>query len=608
MLFSTRKNPPIPQSFPEFLAALEAAGELRRVRAEVDSDLEITEIACRLVRGGGPAILFERVKGSPYPLAINVFAGARRLEIAFGRTPEAIGAELARFLERVNPPTPRGLFEVRGTLWKLAQMRQRRVRMPPCQEVVETPDLSRLPILKCWPEDGGPFITYPLVVTREPGGTRRNLGLYRMHVHSREATGMHWQIQKGGGFHHHKAEAENQALPVAVAIGADPILLFAAMCPLPEGVDEVAFSGFLRGRPARMARCNGIDLDVPADAEFVLEGAIQPGERRTEGPFGDHYGHYSHAAPFPVFHVRTVTRKRAPVYHAAVVGKPPQEDLFLGNAVQEIFLPLVKATRPEIRDLWAYAEGGFHPLLVVSMESRYAREGMKTALGLLGEGQLSLTKMLVVVGPQTSPRDFRAVLRAIRTQFDPARDFILLPGTSMDTLDFSSFRMNLGSKMVLDATGDLGPAPRSTAEPRQPEGLESLGVERSKLIEDTFLAVRMRRSREQEARAALSSLAGRPELGGLKLIAAVSDDVDIEETTSLLWGLLTRFEPARDVLFARSELQGIRPVHSGPLCIDATFKKGYPNPLVMVPEVVARVDKRWEELFPGGVMAAKRST
>jgi UbiD family decarboxylase len=601
----------IPRDLPAFLQAIEEAGELRRVQAEVESDLEITEIACRVVRGGGPALLFEKVRGSPYPLCINLFASPRRLEIALGRPPRAIARELENLLERVNPPTVRGLFQSRSTLWRLAQMRTRRVRRAPSQAVVEEPDLSTLPILRCWPEDGGRFITYPLVITHGSDG-RRNLGLYRMQVHSPRSTGMHWQIQKGGGFHHHRAEAEGRDLPAAVAIGADPVLLIAAMSPLPEGVDEAVFSGFLRGKPTRMARARSLEILVPADAEFVLEGLVPPRERMLEGPFGDHYGHYSHAAPFPVFHLRTVTRKRRPIYHAAVVGRPPQEDLYLGNAVQEMFLPLLRAARPEIREVWAHYEGGFHTLLVVSMESRYAREGMKTALGLLGEGQLSLTKMLVVVGPETSPRDFPAVLRALAAHFDPARDFLLLPNTAMDTLDFSSFTLNLGSKMVLDATGDLGPGgpPGGPLPPGIAAGLESreLGIARARLLEGALLAVQMARGRGEDGRRAVEELIRRPELAPIKLVVAVSDDVELDDPVSFLWGFLTRFEPARDVCFARSEIRGARPVHGGPMGIDATFKAGYPAPLVMDPAVVERVDRRWDQLFPGGVAAARRST
>jgi 4-hydroxy-3-polyprenylbenzoate decarboxylase len=595
---------PVPEDLSAFLAAIESAGELRRIRAEVDAELEITEIVHRVLEtGGGPALLFERVRGSPYPLAINVFSSARRLEIAFGRPPSEIGAEILGFLERINPPSLKALFQSRSFLWRAAQMRVRRTGSAPSQEVVEEPDLGALPILKCWPDDGGRFITYPLVITTAKRGRQRNLGLYRMQVHGPAETGMHWQIQKGGGFHHHAAEKDGRDLEVAVAIGADPALLFAAMAPLPEGVDEVAFSGLLRGRPARMAPARSIGLEVPASAEFVLEGVVPAGVRRLEGPFGDHYGHYSHAAEFPVFRIRKLTRRRRPIYLAAVVGRPPQEDMWLGNAAQEIFSPILRVLKPEIRDLWSFYEGGFHTLLAVSMESRYQKEGMKTALGLLGEGQLSLTKWIVVVDAATSPRDFRAVLRAIRDRFDPRRDFLLLPGTSMDTLDFTGHGLNLGSKMVLDATGDLGPFPPPGGVPAAlPDPARGdLPVAAHRYLEDALLVVRVDRKEPGLGRHVVEHLVRREDLGFLKLIAAVSADVDLEDEVSLLWGLLTRFDPASDVLFRRAELRGACPVYEGPLGIDATFKPGYPEPLVMDPAVVERVDRRWEEIFPRGL-------
>jgi 4-hydroxy-3-polyprenylbenzoate decarboxylase len=585
----------VPGSLHEFLEVLQGAGELHRVQAEVDPELEITEIATRLVKREGPALLFERVKGSPYPLAINVFASQRRIELALGRTPEEIGAELTQTIERMNPPSAGGAWKSRRTLWRATNMRVKRVRMAPSQELSEEADLDQLPIMKCWPGDGGRFLTYPLVITTGRGGRERNLGLYRMHVYSKNETGMHWQIQKGGGFHHHQAEKRGEELEVAVAIGADPILLMAAMWPLPEGLDEVAFSGFIRGKPARMTRSATLGIDVPADADFILEGVVPSGERRLEGPFGDHYGHYSHAADFPVFRVGRITRRKKPIYLAAIVGKPPQEDLYLGNSVQEIFTPLARMTRPEVRDLWSYYEGGFHTLLAVSMESRYKKEGVKSALGLLGEGQLSLTKAVVVVNHETSARDFRAVLRAIRQFFKPSRDFLLLHGTSMDTLDFTGHGLNLGSKMVIDATGDLGPSPPPSGIPGalpDPGGGPIIG---HKYLESTLLVVKVANGEAGRNRELLERLLRREELGFTKIIALVSEDVSLEDDVSLIWGIFTRFDPARDVTFRHTELRGACPVYDGPLGIDATWKPGYPEPLEMDPAVVKRVDERWAE-------------
>lgn len=592
-----------PANLQDFLDILESSGELRRVRVEVDPELEITEIATRAVKAKLPAILFERVKGSPYPLAINVFASEKRLELALGRRPEEIGAEITSAIEQLNPPSLRGLWQSRSFLWRATNMRVKHARIAPSQEVVEEPDLGRLPILKCWPGDGGRFITFPQIITTARGGRERNVGLYRMHVYSKRETGLHWQIQKGGGFHHHQAEKRGEPLEVAVAIGGDPILVMAAMWPLPEGLDEAAFSGLIRGRPARMARAASLSIDVPADAEIVLEGIVPPGVRRLEGPFGDHYGHYSHAADFPVFQIRKVTRRLHPVYLAAVVGKPPQEDMYLGNSVQEIFTPFVRMTRPEIRDLWSFYEGGFHTLIAVSMESRYRKEGVKSALGLLGEGQLSLSKAVVVVNHETSARDFRGLLRAIRERFKPSRDFILLHGTSMDTLDFAGHGLNLGSKMVIDATGDLGPFPPPGGVPdRLPDprtgGLEAEILDHA-YLESTLLVVKIqdgaRGSETREGRKLLEQILRREDLGFLKMVAVVSEDVDLSDDVSVIWGIFTRFDPACDVAFRSATLRGVYPVYDGPMGIDATMKPGYPEPLVMSPEIVERVSRRWRE-------------
>jgi len=448
-----------------FLEYLERNSELKRVDVECDPALEIPEIAWRMVRQGGPALLFERVKGSPYPLAINLLASSRRIEYALGRPPEQIAEELLGLVERISSgafrESPlRQLWSERARLWWLRSMRTVSVRRGKSQEVDEAPSLGTLPVLRCWPKDGGRFITLPMVLTINPTDGRRNLGTYRMQVYDEETTGMHWQIQKGGRFHYEVAEREQQPLEVVVAIGADPALVLASIAPLPENVDELAFAGLLRGRPTRLASARTLRMPVPADAEFVLEGTVSHEERRLEGPFGDHFGHYSLAAPFPVFRVRRVTRRRNPVYLASVVGKPPQEDRYLGDAVQQITAPLIRLIQPEIRSIWAYAAAGFHNLLVASARSRYPREAVKSALSLLGQGQMALTKCIVMVDEDVDPRDFGAVLRAVRENFDPERDLVKIERAPVDTLDFTSSEPNVGGKMIVVATRDPGQAPR----------------------------------------------------------------------------------------------------------------------------------------------------
>jgi 4-hydroxy-3-polyprenylbenzoate decarboxylase len=577
-----------------FLRELERQKELRRVRVEVDPELEITEIATRVVRQEGPALLFEKVKGSSYPVVINIFGSPRRIEIALGRSPQELGDDLTRLAMVANPPSVSALWRSRATLRRLFNMRSRRARDASSQEVVDEPALEQLPILKCWPHDGGRFITFGLVITEHPLTHVRNVGLYRLQVFSPNTTGMHWQIQRGGEFHYAEAEKREQSLPTAVVIGTDPYLLMAAIAPLPEGMDEIAFSGFLRGKPMRLVPARSIPLQVPAEADFILEGEVPPRERQLEGPFGDHLGHYSLAAPFPVFHVRRLTRRKDPIYLAAVVGKPPQEDRYLGEAVQEILSPLLRLMRPEVQDVWAYYEAGFHNLLVVSVNQRYGKEAMKTAFGLLGEGQLSLSKLIILVDTQVNVRDWHAVLQAVRLNFDPHEDVLILPGVPLDTLDFTSFTLNLGSKMVIDATRKPKAAPKKPpmssavlADPKRKDP-RIMGW---RLWDETMLVVQVR----QEGRKVLEDLVIDPDLEGVKIIVTVSADVDLEDRVSTLWGVFTRFDCARDVIFTHSQLVGSVPSHSGRMGIDSSFKPGYPEPLEMTEEIREKVNVRWPE-------------
>jgi len=586
-----------------FLRHLERQGELKRVRVEVDPELEITEIASRVVRDKGPALLFERVKGSDFPLAINIFGSERRIEMALGRHPAEIGQMLVKLAESLNPPSLRGIWSQRAALRELLNVRVGAARgLVPAQELVEEPDLNRLPILKCWPQDGGRFLTFPLVLTADPATGRRNLGIYRMHVYDSSTTGMHWQIQKGGRFHHWQAESRGSPIEVAVVLGGDPALMLSAAVSLPENVDEVAFSGLLRRRPCPLAPAKTLSMAVPANAEFVLEGVVEPGERRMEGPFGDHYGYYSRPAPFPVFHVRRITRRRNAVYPATVVGRPPQEDKYIGDAVQQMVGPLMRLLRPELVSLWAYYEAGFHNLLVAAVRVRYRREAVKTGLALLSESQLSLTKCVILVDADVDPRDFDAVLKALRQNFDPARDLTIIPRAPIDTLDFSSFRMHLGSKMIVDATSpveeDLLPEDADweggSAFAVRPK-LESLDprIRRWQLVGGVLLVVTVSSGGREICEKLLRS--GPP--SGVKIVAAVSEDLDPNDRESLLWGIFTRFDPARDVVFAHSELRGAMPIYCGPMGIDATLKEGYPDPLEMPEDVREKVSRRWGEYF-----------
>lgn len=583
-----------------FLRYLESIGELRRIRVEVDPYLEVTEIAVRALREKKPALLFENVRGSRYPLVINTYASARRIEHALGRHPAQIGDQIIRFAEALMPPTPQALWRHRTMAARLAFSRGRRVSVAPSQRIVVQPNLDLLPIQTCWPDDGGRFLTLGQVFTYDPLNGKRNVGLYRMQVYDAATTGMHWQIQKGGGFHYYQAEKLGRGLDVAVALGTDPALLLASVAALPEGVDEVTFASFLRGAPVAMTRGRSVAIDVPAHAEFVLEGTVPAHERRLEGPFGDHFGHYSNAAPFPVFHLSAVTHGRNPVYPATVVGIPPMEDKFIGDATQEILGPLARVIHSEVRDVWAYYEAGFHNLLVVSVEERYQKEAMKAALGLLGTGQLSLTKCLILVSAGVDVRNWSSVLNEIRAQFDPHYDFVLLPKVPLDTLDFTSFKMELGSKMILDATRKNRPPAAGLAKKKGSVRSE-LGDIRSAdrrirdavIVDQCLLLLKV----EGSGRGIVEKMVKRKGLQHLKIIAAVSADVDIRDRENSIWGLFTRFDCERDVVFSEQQLIGISPVYKGVMGIDATWKEGYPKALTMPDEVKKNVDRRWNEYW-----------
>jgi len=582
-------------SLQDFIKYLDLNGELIRIRAEVDARLEVTEISIRALKEGMPALLFENVKGAKFPLAMNVLASDKRIELALSKHPDRLGEELITFMEEAMPPKPKVFFKHAGITKRIFSTLPRKTCRPTSQEVVINPDLNDIPVITSWPEDGGPFITLPQVFTYDPHDGKRNVGMYRMQIFDGQTTGMHWQIQKGGGFHYYQARKMDREFEIAVALGTDPALLLATVAALPEGIDEVMFSGFLRGKRTRMVRGKSVSIKVPADAEFILEGTVHLTELRMEGPFGDHFGHYSHASKFPVFHINKVTHRKNPIYPATVVGRPPMEDKYLGNATQQVLGPLIRLIHPEICNLWAYYEAGFHNLLVVSVEERYQKEAMKTALSIMGEGQLSLTKCIVTVSEDVNPRDFNAVLTAIRENFDPTYDFIMIPKVPLDTLDFTSYKMNLGSKMIMDATRS-GNADKTKASESEIGSLIKIIDNRVldwNLLGETLLVV----SVQDNGRDVVNKLTKSEELVGPKIIAAVSPDVDIRNQEQAIWGIFTRFDAERDIMFAEEKLVGISPLFKGKMGIDATWKKGYPAPLVMSDEIVKKVDERWDSYW-----------
>jgi 4-hydroxy-3-polyprenylbenzoate decarboxylase len=443
----------------EFIRALEKQGELKRIPFEVDPHLEITEFADRSVKTNGPALLFENPRGSNVPLLINAFASMRRMQIALGvDSIDDIALRIAGFLEMQKPE---GLFDKLKMLPKLAEISSafpKTVSDGPCKEVIRRKDFSldHFPILHCWPGDGGRFITLPMVFSKDPKTGKRNCGMYRMQVYDGQTTGMHWQKHKQGADHYRRlaAEGQQQRMPIAVTIGSDPITTFAAILPLPPSIDEMLFSGFLRGKPVEMVKCETSDIDVPANAEIVLEGYLNLGELRREGPFGDHTGFYSLDDDYPVFHIECITHRKNPVYSATIVGPPPMEDFYMGKAVERIFLPLMKMQLPEVRDICMPAEGVFHNLILVSIRKTYPGHARKVMHAIWGLGQAMFSKCIIVVDDDIDVQNVQEVAWKALNNIDPQRDIEFCLGP-VDSLDHASRLPNYGSKMGVDATTKL---------------------------------------------------------------------------------------------------------------------------------------------------------
>ncbi|HEY3417656.1 MAG TPA: menaquinone biosynthesis decarboxylase [Armatimonadota bacterium] len=439
-------------SLSEYLSQLERRGELLRVSAEVDPRLEITELADRVVKSGGPALLIERPRGAAFPLAIGLYGTLARTEFALGGTMDEL-AERVRAWVRAEPPTT--MVDKLKQLPKLAELAgylPKTVSSAPCQQVVmDPPDLLQLPVMTCWPEDGGPFFTLPMVFTRDPETGRRNCGMYRLQRFDGQTTGMHWQIHKTGARHYAIHEARGERMPVAVALGGDPAITYASTAPLPDGVDEMIFAGFLRRQSVEMVRCKTCELEVPADADFIIEGYVDPIERRREGPFGDHTGYYSLADDYPVFHVTCITHRRDAVYPSTIVGRPPMEDGYLGKVTERLFLPLVQMMVPEIVDMNLPIAGAFHNLAIIAIRKQFPGHARKVMHAVWGLGQLSNTKTVIIVDEEVNVHDIDEVIWRAGNHIDPERDVQFTLGP-VDVLDHASRLPAYGSKMGIDAT------------------------------------------------------------------------------------------------------------------------------------------------------------
>ncbi|MCX6375443.1 MAG: menaquinone biosynthesis decarboxylase [Armatimonadetes bacterium] len=441
----------------EFVRILDKHGQLKRISSPVSPELEITEIADRVMKSGGPALLFEKPPGHDIPVLINMMGSKERMALALGVSDvEEIATEITDLLRVEVPDGIIGKLSMRPKYGRLATYAPRTVKSGVCQEVVRTDDasLDELPILKCWPGDGGRFITLPMVFSNDPHTGVRNVGMYRMHVYDERTTGMHWHLHKVGARHYAEYERLGRRMDLAVALGGDPALTYAASAPLPDDFDEMIFAGFLRKQAVEMVRCKTVDLYVPASAEIVIEGYVDPHERRKEGPFGDHTGYYSLVDEFPVFHVTCITRRKSPIYPATVVGRPPMEDCFMAKATERIFLPLIKLQLPEIVDINLPIEGVFHNLAIVSVRKQYPGHARKVMHALWGLGQMMFAKIIVVVDEHVNVQDMHEVLWRLGNNIDPQRDVEFALGPT-DILDHASRLPGYGSKMGIDATKKL---------------------------------------------------------------------------------------------------------------------------------------------------------
>lgn len=577
-----------------FLEALRKENQLKVISAPVDPNLELAEIHRRVIDEQGPALLFTNVKGASFPVVTNLFGTSRRVDLAFGPRPEQLMKDIIAAKDTLLPPTPKAVWDQRQLLLDLLKVGTKNVSSdaaPVLQQCKTEAPLAGLPVLTSWQEDGGPFVTLPLVYTEHPENGHHNLGMYRMQVYDDRTTGMHWQIHKGGGFHYHEAEKRGQALPVTVFLGGPPALIASAIAPVPEHLPELLLTSLIMGQKLPLVANPQGGHRLVAEAEFAICGSVAPHVRRPEGPFGDHYGYYSLTHDFPVFNVSHVWHRKDAIYPATIVGKPRQEDYYLGEFLQKLLSPAFPMAMPGVKDLWTYAETGFHALAAAIVRESYSREAIVSAFRILGEGQLSLTKFLLVTDRQLDLERFPTLLETVLERFDPLQDLYVFGNTSHDTLDYTGDRLNHGSKAVLVGVGEPkrelpavymgGELPGISAAAVYCRGC--LVVSGASYTDDPGLASRL-------VEEAGDRLAQWP-------LVIVADETSIAgDQTAFLWTVFTRFNPAADI-YARAQVKRHHIGYELPLVIDARMKPGYPDELFPREDIVKLVDSRWSEYF-----------
>jgi menaquinone biosynthesis decarboxylase len=575
-----------------FLETLRRENDLTEITAEVDPYLEIAEIHRRVIDEQGKALLFTNVKGSRYPVVTNLFGTNKRIELAFTRKPQEFVKTAVELVDKILPPKPKELWAYRSMAFEAFKLGTKKVRRAPILEAADQPaDLNQLPLLQLWHEDGGHFVTLPLVYTESPTSGKHNLGMYRIQRYDARTTGIHWQIHKGGGFHYHEAEKLNQALPVTIFLGGAPAMILAAIAPLPEDVPELMLASLLAGEKLKTVE-NPLKNHhrLIAEAEFAICGSVAPHKRKPEGPFGDHYGYYSLQHDYPIFEAEAIFHRKDAIYPATVVGKPRQEDFYIGDYLQELLSPLFPLVMPAVRDLWSYGETGFHSLAAAVVRERYAREALGAGFRILGEGQLSLTKFLLLTDAPQDLRNFKTLFEHILARVDWATDFFIFSNTSFDTLDYASGKINHGSKAMMVGVGE---AKRELK--REFAGALPLGVRRAKVFCGGCLVLEA--SEYEKDKTLPERIAKINNFNEFQMVV-LHDKIEYADTPEqFLWATWTRFNPATDVYAHNVEIKHNHLAYTAPIIIDARMKPWYPAEVETRDDIKRLVDKRWDEYF-----------
>ncbi len=577
-----------------FLDTLKREGEIHLIEETVDPHLELAEIQRRTVARQGPALLFSRVARSQFPVVTNLFGTRKRIELAFGEDPQKFVRRMVEAASMMLPPRIAGLWQFRDLMKAGLRMGTRMKRTGAVlARSITPPRLRALPQIQSWPHDGGSFLTLPLVYTEDPATGRGNLGMYRNQIFDDQTAGMHFQIHRGSGFHYHEAERRGEALPVNLFLGGPPALIMAAIAPLPENVPEMICASLLQGGHLAVVNNPTISaLPIVAEADFLLVGKIPPVIRRREGPFGDHYGYYSLAHDFPVFEVDRMYHRDDAIFPATVVGRPPQEDHYIAEYLQDLFAPIFPLIMNGVIAVWAYGEAGMHPLAAAVVCERYRKEAFMAAMRILGEGQLSLTKFLLITDARLPLKDFRPLLVHILERADFASDLFVISNVSQDTLDYSSRTLNEGSKAILMGLGDQ----RYQLESRPRADVQNGIFRRQEVFAPGILVVEGPPWREKDAVA--EQLLKEPAVQPFRLICLVDDAAAcVRDDASFLWTVFTRFEPAADIHGSNPQLKRYHVSMSAPIVFDCRLKPWFPPVVEPDPETVKHVDALWPKIF-----------